>query len=71
MMGEDPVADIEEHDKDDESSVDSFTNTQFPVDAIRANEHNIINNRPQLLSLFQEQAYHHSGHDENILVVVK
>ena len=46
-MGEDPVADIEEHDKDDESSVDSFTHnsTQFPVDAIRANEH-IINDPP-------------------------
>ena len=47
-MGEDPVADVEEHDKDDESSVDSFThnNTQFPEDAIRANDEHIINDPP-------------------------
>ena len=37
---------IEEHDKDDESSVDSFTHTQFPVDAIRANDGHIINDPP-------------------------
>ena len=57
MMGEDPVADIEEHDKDDESSVDSFThnNTQFPEDAIIEPMKISSMTRPQLLSLFQEQ----------------